>query len=419
MPEDPAPPSEPVVIVGAGLAGLSCAKQLAGHGIPCVVLEADSEVGGRVRTDSVDGFLLDRGFQVLLTSYPEAQKQLDYDALRLGRFEPGALIRYEGKFRRFADPFRRPSKTLATALSPVATLADKLRVARLRYSATAGAASNYADNTEETTRDYLRRLGFSDRVITAFFTPFFGGVFLDGSLATSSRMFECIFGMFATGDATLPADGMQAIPHQLAGALRPGTLRFGVHVTGVGARHVETSEGRIDAAAVVVATDLPSATEWVDEASPREWCGTTCLYFAADRPPIEEPTLVLNGEGKGPVNTLCVPSQVSAKYAPAGAALVSVSSLDMATDEEPLRERVLEQLRGWYGEQVDGWRHLRTYRIPHALPAQPVGSLAPIEKTVTTGAGVFLCGDHRDTASIQGAMVSGRRAAEAVAASVA
>lgn len=419
MPDETPPPREPVVIVGAGLAGLCCARRLAQGRIPCVVLEAEREVGGRVRTDLVDGFLLDRGFQVLLTSYPEAKQQLDYHALALGRFEPGALIRHGGRFRRFADPFRRPGKTLATAFSPVATLGDKLRIARLRYSVSHGAGRRYHENAEETTLAYLRRLGFSHRAIGAFFTPFFGGVFLDGTLATSSRMFEFVFRMFAEGDATLPANGMQAIPDQLAGGLQPGTLRFGVRVTGAGPRHVETTEGRIEASAVVVATDARAASGLIDDTPAREWRGTSCLYFAAERPPIDEPTLVLNGEGEGPVNTLCVPSQVSPKYAPAGSALVSVSSLDMTRDDSSLGEAVVDQLRGWFGADVDGWRHLRTYRLPHALPAQPVGSLDPVEKAATTGTGVFRCGDHLDTASIQGAMASGRRAAEAVVASMA
>jgi phytoene dehydrogenase-like protein len=177
-----------VIVVGGGLSGLTCARRLTEAGLSCQLLEASDHVGGRARTDKVDGFLLDRGFQVFLTAYPEAQSILNYDQLELKSFEPGALIRFEGKFRRLADPWRRPRHLLATALSPVASLRDKLRIASFRRHTTRAKLHEIFERPEQTTIDLLRSRGFSEIVIERFFRPFLGGIFLDRDLATSSRM---------------------------------------------------------------------------------------------------------------------------------------------------------------------------------------------------------------------------------------
>lgn len=428
----------PVLIVGAGLAGLSCARHLQSRGIACRVLEADDAVGGRARTDVVDGFRLDRGFQVFLTAYPDARRLLDYDTLGLGHFEPGALIRHGGRLHRFSDPWRRPRHTLATALSPVATLADKLRVAKLRRDVCRGTLASLNHHADSTTLDYLVARGFSERIIDRFFKPFLGGVFLDGELATSSRVFEFVFRMFAQGSATLPAAGLGALAEQLAAGLPDEAVQLGTRVESVSATGVVAAGEAIEASAVVIATDRTGAWRLGADNSAGDnsddWSGTTCFYFAADKPPVSEPILVLNGEGQGPVNTLCVPSLVAPSYAPVGSHLVSVSVIgagtgagtgnagshgaargDHSEDDADLRESVVAQLASWFGEGVAGWRRLRAYRVPRALPTQSVGALDPVEKPPTTSDGLFRCGDYLDTASIQGAMASGRRAAAAVA----
>ena len=205
-----------VIIIGGGLAGLSCARELCARGLSCQLLEASDEIGGRVRTDALDGFLLDRGFQVFLTAYPEAQAVLDYPQLRLRRFAPGALVRYGGRFHRFTDPWRQPQHLLATLFSRVATLTDKLRIARFRRDTTRGELEGIYNRPETTTLELLRVRGFSRVIIERFFRPFLGGVFLDQQLLTSSRMCEFVFRMFATGDAALPENGMGEIPRQLA-----------------------------------------------------------------------------------------------------------------------------------------------------------------------------------------------------------
>ena len=305
-----------MLIVGGGLAGLCCARRLHEAGISSRVFEASDDVGGRARTDEVDGFLLDRGFQVLLTSYPEAQKVLDYRGLELARFEPGRLIRYRGKFRRFVDPWRRPRHLIATARSPVASLSDKLRVARLRRRVCRGTLDECFARPETTTIEALRGDRFSDRIIEHFFRPFLGGVFLDPELRTSSRMFDFVFRMFAAGDAALPAHGMGTIARQIANQLPEGTVITDTRVDHVDGKSLRLASGeQRDAEAIVVACEAPAAAKLLGEGVPTAGQSVTCLYFAADQPPMKEPILVLNGEGEGPINNLCVPSQVAATYA--------------------------------------------------------------------------------------------------------
>lgn len=403
-----------VVIVGAGLSGLCCALRLRKAGLRPLLLEASDGVGGRVRTDVVEGFRLDRGFQVFLTSYPEAKRVLDYGALRLRRFLPGALVRHGGRFHELTDPWRRPVAALRSLFSPVGTFADKLRVARLRSRSLRGTVEERFRDPETTTIRALRGAGFSAAMIDRFFRPFLGGIFLDPELVTSSRMFHFVFRMFSLGDACLPAEGMEAIPRQLASGLPPDGVRLGARVACVqpGSVVLETGE-EINGRAVVVAAEGVGAARLLGDAIPSVGQGVTCLYFAARQAPVEQPILVLNGEGRGPVNNLCVPTTVTPSYGRPGESLVSATVLGVH-EEGRLQAEVREQLGDWFGNAVKDWRHLRTYRIPYALPGQAAPALDVPERPVRWRPGVYVCGDHRDNASIQGAMVSGRRAAEAV-----
>jgi len=304
---------------------------------------------------------------------------------------------------------------MRSLFSPIGSFADKLRVARLRSRSLKGTLEERFRDPETTTLQSLQDFGFSSSMIERFFRPFLGGIFLDPELDTSSRMFHFVFRMFSLGSACLPAEGMEAIPRQLAAVLPPDSIRLGARVVAVqsGSVKLETGE-EITARAVVVATEGTGAAQLLGDTIPSSGQGVTCLYFAAQRAPIEQPILVLNGEGRGPINNFCVPTIAAPSYGPPGESLVSVTVLGIPTDENRLRAEVLEQLEDWFGSSVKDWRHLRTYRIPHALPRQASPALAIPERPVRWQPGIFVCGDHRDNASIQGAMVSGRRAAEVV-----
>jgi phytoene dehydrogenase-like protein len=409
----------PVVIVGAGLAGLRCAGVLEEHGVPWLLLESQDGPGGRVRTDYVDGFQLDRGFQVLLTAYPEARRALDYDALHLRPFAPGALIRQPRGFIRVSDPLRRPGATLSTLRAPIGSLGDKLRVARLRRRLRRLSLADIWRRPERTTREALADYGFSSAMVERFWRPLLAGTQLDPTLTTSSRMFDFVFRMLADGDGALPAAGIQAVPDQLAADLPPGRIRYGTTVVAVDSGGVWLEDGElVRGQAVVVATDGPTANRLIPAVPSPGSKRVGCLYFAAERAPVDEPYVVLNGEGFGVVSNLCVPSIVAPSYAPDGVSLVSVTVLTPPAHPQVLEGAVRDQLRGWFGRRVDTWRLLRHYDIAHAQPEQRPPALASPQRPVEIDTGLFCCGDHRDNASIDGALSSGRRAANALAATM-
>ena len=211
-----------VVVVGAGLAGLSCARVVSEAGLTCVLLEASDGVGGRVRTDRVDGYLFDRGFQILLTNYPEARRQLDMDRLDLRAFESGAVVRAEGRWHRVADPRRRPALAFSSLTAGVGTLGDKARLLRLITRVLRSDATRLLQVEDRTAGDALRAEGFSDLMIERFFRPLFGGITLDPALGVSSRFFYVVLKSLTGGDSAVPAEGMDAIPRQLAQMLPGG-----------------------------------------------------------------------------------------------------------------------------------------------------------------------------------------------------
>lgn len=401
-----------VVIVGAGLAGLACARTLHAAGVDAVVLEASDGVGGRVRSDVVDGFVLDRGFQILLTAYPELHRWVDLDSLDLCRFDPGARIRVGGRFHTVGDPLRRPADLLSTIAAPIGTPLDKLRVLQAVASVRRGPAADLLRRPDGTTAERLRRLGFSDRAVERFLRPLFAGIQLDPELEVSSRRFDVILRMLAVGDSAVPAAGMSALPEAIAAGLPPGVVRLGTPVGSAGPGTVRTDDGSLSANAVVVATDGPTAASLTGAVADPGSRPVAALWFGADAPPLRGPRLVLDGDRSGPVRNLAVMSEVSSRYAPQGRASVVAAVPGPDALEPDLPADARRQLRKWFGAEVDGWDLLRVDVIPHGQPDQrpPLHPKQPVR----VGEGLFVCGDHRDTASIQGALFSGRRTAEAV-----
>ena len=404
------------LVIGAGLAGLTCARRLHERGLDVQILESSDRVGGRVQTDTVDGFRLDRGFQVLLTAYPETQRELDYDALDLHAFRDGALVRYNGRFHRIADPRRHPWDAPRTLLAPIGSPADKLRVLRLRRTLTQQSIPQVLEREERTTLDALRtRWGFSSSMINRFFRPFFGGIFFDRTLRASSRMFEFVFKMFAEGRTVLPAGGMDQIPRQMRQHLPDDAVRGNARVETIDEQTVTLDGGETLAAPrIVIATEAPEANRLVGDVTPTEGRATVCIYYAAPRSPLDDPFLVLNGEGVGPINNLAVPSDVAPGYAPDDRALVSVVVVGSPPESgAALEQAVREQLIDWFGLAAGGWTHLQTQPLSYALPEQAPPFLTPPEKSVRRRPGLYVCGDHRRTASLNGAIASGRAAADA------
>ncbi len=395
-------------------------------GVRCLLLEADDDVGGRVRTDRhADGFLLDRGFQVYLDSYPDARRLLDHEALDLRPFLPGALTFLRNRTDPVGvfDPVRSPAQLWRTTMSPALPVADKLRVARLQARVLAKSQEQLLAETPGSAADVLAREGLSEFAIESFFRPFFGGVFLDRDLATSGGLFLWLFRLFATGRACVPAGGMGEIPRQLASRLVRSEIRRNTPVAEVSPRRVRLLNGTaIVAAAVVVAVDAPQAARLLGDDAPtdlatqlRQVKATTTHYFTHARPPTDENALLLSGQlhdDAAGINTVACLSKAAPTYAPDGRDLLSVNVVGVQdADPEPVRRGMAVLFGDAYAA---GLQHLRSDVIDFALPDQRPPGLTPVHKSPRLADGLFLCGDHRDTASINGAIRSGVAAAEAV-----
>ena len=418
-----------VIIVGAGLAGLAAAQDLARAGAEVKILEASDGIGGRVRTDRarLDGapatadepaFLLDRGFQILLSGYPELSRRVAWPSLAPGAFRPGALIRAEGGFHRMADPLRAPGALASTLRAPVGSMGDKARIARMRWRLRRGEAESALYAPQRTSAQALAEEGFSRRMVERFLRPFFGGILLDPELETSARLMGFVFRMLAEGDALLPGRGIGALPEHLASRLPEGqvTIERETPVDSVGSGpSVRTGEQELRADAVVVATEGPAFTRLTGRPAP-PGRSVACLQLAAPRAPIHEPLLVLNGEGRGPILHMSVPSIVAPGYAPSGWHLVSATVLGDAERmaDASLWSEVRGQLRAWFGTEVDDWQPLVLQRIAYGQPVQTPETWPEPYQAPHLGDGVYACGDHRAHGSQQGALRSGARAAEAV-----
>jgi len=398
------------------LAGLTCAKVLMESGVEVVVVEASDGVGGRVRTDERDGFLLDRGFQVYFTSYPVSKRHLDHAALNLKSFDPGAILRRGREESILSDPLRDPKALLPSLLSNAATFPDKLRTLRL----VAGLLSEGAvtageiDGTDSSSLEYLRGYGLSERIVDNFYRPFYGGIFLDRSLSTSSRVLRFTFKMLATGRTTIPALGIGEIPKQLAAHLKPGALRTSSPVErllrdGERVVGVEAAGEVHEADAVVVATEAPEAGRLAGAVAPEGSVGQVCVYYAADG--IESgKKIVLNAESGEFVNNAVQISAVAPSYAPRGHHLLSVVALEgFRLSDEEIYRRGVEDVTRWYPEaDLDP---LEIYRVPYAQFDQPPGIHEWLPENRTNTLGLVLAGEYTEDSSINGSMLSGEKAA--------
>lgn len=406
-------PTTDVIVVGAGLAGLAAAVRLAGAGLDVTVLEAGDDVGGRVRTDRVDGLLLDRGFQLYNPAYPEGRRVLDLDVLDLRPFSRGMLVAIGGRRYRLADPRRHPSWAVPTLRAPVGSTAEKLRLARYVLRCAQAPVAELLARDDVAAVQALRDAGVGDRLIETVLRPFLAGALLEGDLATSRRFLDLLLRMFVRGTPSVPADGMGAIPRQLAARLPDGVVRLSTPVRSVGPRQVSTDAGTLAARATVVATDPVTAGQLLPGLPVPTMHAVTTWYhlshLPADRLTGGEPVLVIDGQRRGPVVNTAVLTHAAPGYASDGRVLVASSSIGVHDGGD---RDVRGHLGLLYGVDTRGFEPVATYPLPAALPAMPPPHdfLAPVRLTD----GLYVCGDHRDSSSIQGALVSGRRAAHAV-----
>ncbi len=407
-----------ILIIGAGLSGLSAATYLQRYGYRVKILEADDRVGGRVKTDSYQGFLMDRGFQVFLTAYPEAKALLDYEALDLKSFLPGAMIFKHQQSFEIADPLRHPSAALKSLFSGVGSLSDKFNILSLARKLSKMSVEEIFMQHEKSTLTAIQDYGFSEKILRNFFQPFLAGIFLEDGLTTSRREFDFVFKMFAEGEASVPAQGMEMIPKQLAAKVGEENIHCHQKVTDISGNTVTTQSGEVySAKTILLATDpLGYVKKYLDNKKGNDqYRSTTNLYFSAETPPIKKPILALNAAGDKLVNNVCVMNQVASAYAPEGKHLISVSinSYQKATDDE-LVLNVKDELSEWFGKQTESWEHLRTYKIDYALPNQNKVTHEVASTQLKLKEGLYAAGDYLLNGSINAAMRSGRIAADVI-----
>ncbi|MFH8288085.1 FAD-dependent oxidoreductase [Streptomyces sp. NPDC018059] len=423
-----------VVIVGAGAAGLSAAHRLTSAGVTTVVLEAAPYVGGRMSTEKIDGFRLDRIGQLLTTSYPELRRTPGLDALVLRPFAPGLLVHSDGRRHRAAEPL--PGRSARGALTAARALASAPRVPRPARTVSGAAPRTAAPlggpldqarlgaalarlaatpverllaRPELPAARALAARGLPSRTIDGFLRPLLSALLCDPGLTTSSRCADLALHAFARGRLCIPEGGAEVLPELLAAALAPGTVRTGVRVTSVATTSVTTAEhGEISCRAVLLATDARAAAELLPGLRVPPFHELTVFHHTAPEPPLDGPALLLDADRSGPVAHTSVISRVDPSRAPADRVLVSSTVLGPPPDERTVRAH----LATLYGTPTDRWELLAVHHTREAVPAMPPPH--DPRRPVRLLSGLYVCGDHRDTSTVQGALHSGRRAAHAV-----
>lgn len=406
-----------VIIVGAGLSGLSAAVHLHRQGRKVLILEASDRAGGRVKTDSVDGFILDRGFQVLLTAYPEAKKLLNYKDLQLCKMLPGATVLYDGGTFEIADPFRRPKALFSTLFAPVGTILDKINTLWLKNKLQKMSIDKIFKQPEQTTLQQLSDYGFSQKMIQRFYKPFLSGIYLENQLTTSNRMFDFVMKMFSDGDVAIPALGMEEIPKQLASQLPESSIQYYKKVSKIVQNTLILEDGTtFEANQIVIATNANELTKQFLPNQKTTAQQVTNVYFEARIAPTKKAIVVLNASStKKWVNNLTVLSNVSKMYAPPEKVLVSISYNGLAPIEDfELAENMKKELEQWYGKQVQDWKMIKTYRIDYALPIQDSVKNELSISEIKISDTLFICGDYLLNGSVNAAFKTGRLVAEAM-----
>jgi phytoene dehydrogenase-like protein len=398
-----------VVVIGAGLAGLAAAVSLTTAGVQVALIEATESVGGRASTDQVDGLLLDRGFQLVNPAYPAVGRLLDLAALDLRPFDPGVVVATGGRRRVLADPWRSPGHALQSLMAP-GSLREKAAFARWALRVSLGDVPALKRAADEPLAAALDRWGLDGHLRTAVIEPFLAGVLAEDQQVTSRRFVDLLVRSFVRGRPALPARGVQSMPQQLAARLPDDVLRLGVRVRSVTAGRVRTDSGSLTAPVVVVATDPGTAVDLLG-LPPVHMRGLTTYYHLAHEPPSRLRMLHLDGDRRGPVVNTAVVSNVAPSYAGGRGSLVAstVLGVDPGSDQE---RSARSQLRLIYGADPRTWDLVGHYPIAQALPA--MSPPLALRRPVDLGDGVFVAGDHRDTASVQGALASGLRTARAV-----
>ena len=401
--------SPSIHIIGGGISGLIAARVFEEHGLSATIIEASDRLGGRVKTDVVDGYSLDHGFQVLLTAYPAAKKYLDFDALALQEFLPGSAIFKNGKQKIIGDPLRNLSLLLPTLFSGIGTVNDKVKILALNRRLKKKSIQNIFAEKEQTTHAYLENIGFSEAIITNFFTPFFTGIFLENKLETSSRMFEFVYKMFGEGNAALPKDGIQAISKQLFEKLKSTTYVFNTKVKSVENGSIKLESGEtLKSNFTIIATQASGLVSNLKNQA-TQWKSCDTLYFEVAKREIKKPLIGLIAAPNTLINNIFYHTSLQTS-ATATKELLSVTVIDKQNlTNKQLVTEVQKELKELCN--IDSCTFIKQYNIPMALPnLQDIQyEMLPSETRLTET--IFLAGDTQLNGSLNAAMIAGERAA--------
>lgn len=396
-------------IIGAGVSGLIAAQILENYGYHPTIIEAADKVGGRVKSDSYKGYTLDHGFQVLLTSYPAAKKYLDYKALELQEFLPGATIFKNGNQQTIGDPLRKLTLLFPTLFSSIGNFSDKLKVLKLNTILKKKEVSAIFKENEKTTLQYLQDFGFSTEIIADFFKPFFSGIFLESNLDTSSRMFEFVYKMFGDGLAVLPKKGIQAISNQLKSKLNNTTFLFNTAVQEVKNNTILLKDNsEIKSHITIIATEASSLISNLKNQE-TEWKSCDTLYFEAEKRAIQKPIIGLIADENSLVNNIFYHTSVDTADK-SDKELLSVTIVNNhQLNENQLIDKVKQELKEYC--KIEGLHFLKRYQIKKALP-KLTNLQYEISSTETKlKSTIFLAGDQLLNGSLNAAMIAGERAA--------
>ena len=401
-----------VHIIGGGISGLVAAHVLENHGLNPVIIDANDRVGGRVKTDIVKGFQLDRGFQVLLSSYSATKKYLDYKSLDLQPLKAGSCVFVGGKQCFFGDPFRDLSLFIPTLLSPLGTLGDKLKIAKLNFHLQKKTINKIFEDREITTKEYLNAKGFSKKIIKNFFIPFFSGIFLESELYTSSRMFEFVFKMFGKGLALLPKGGIEEISKQLKNKLKKTKILFNTLASNIKNKEITLSDGKkIKTDFTIIATEPANLVEGLKNQKV-SWKSCQNLYFNCYGRVFKKAFIGLVANPESLINNVFYPTSIPTNNKGENE-LISVTVVkDHSMPEEKLIERVKNELKKEC--KIESVGFLKLYSVPKALPHlnNLQYDVSPSETKVKDG--IFLARDVLLNGSLNAAILAGEKAAMGV-----
>ena len=401
--------SASIHIIGAGISGLTAAKTLQAKGYKPTIIEATERAGGRVKTDIVNGYQLDHGFQVLLTAYPAAQKHLDYTQLSLQQLLPGAIVFVNGKKQVIGDPKRHLSLLWPTLMAQIGSVGDKFKILKLDNALKQKTIESIFEEEEQTTQAFLQGFGFSDRIINRFFKPFFSGIFLEPHLATSSRMFQFVYKMFGQGYAALPKAGIEAIPHQMAQELTACDWQYNTRVASVQPGKVVLNEGNeASSDYTIIATEASGLVPNL-AGQQTEWKSCDTLYFECSKRAFEQPFIGLIAEEEALVNNIFYHTSVASSQKGSNELLSVTIVKPHQLDEAALVAQVRNELTKYCGIEVG--EMLKRYTIRKALP-----NLNSLQYSLAASAtkltdGVYLAGDTLLNGSLNAAMEAGEQAA--------